>query len=103
MYPRVTLFHCGQNLERITCPHCAAMISGAGWPEGLDELAGADVWDGADVNVPLRAAWRTQDDRARALLYERPVGFGRFAGHFWRRAPWPDDPTVPAMARSGAI
>jgi hypothetical protein len=26
-YPRVTFIDCGENLERIPCPHCEAQIS----------------------------------------------------------------------------
>jgi hypothetical protein len=31
VYPKVTLIDCGENLERIVCPHCGATIAVEWW------------------------------------------------------------------------
>jgi hypothetical protein len=103
MYPRVTLIDCGQNLERITCPHCGATISYDWWTERLDELAGDEVWEVADVDAPLRAPCCMRDVTLRTLHYDWPVGFSRFTVDIWSPEPWPDEPTAPATALSEEI
>jgi hypothetical protein len=103
IHPRVTLIDCGENLERINCPHCGAAISDEWWAERLDELADGEGWELADVDAPLTAPCCQRDVTLRTLRYHWPVGFARFTVDIWNPEPWPDEPTGPAQAVSQAI
>ena len=103
VYPQVTLIDCGENLSRITCPHCGAMISDEWWAERLDELAHGESWELADIDAPLTEPSCQKTVTLRTLGYDWPVGFARFTVDIWSPDPWPYEPSVPAKALSDAI
>ena len=41
-HKRVAVVDCGENLQRITCPHCAAEIDTQWWSDLLEELSSRD-------------------------------------------------------------
>ncbi len=90
VYERVTLIDCGENLERIICPHCGASISFEWWSDWLDELA-PDGWEQADVDAPCRSPCCSNPVTLRSLSYDWPVGFARFTVDVWNPSPWLDD------------
>jgi hypothetical protein len=104
VYPNVTLIDCGENLERIVCPHCGATIGVDWWGDRLDELAD-NGWETADVDAPARSPYCGQPVTLRSLIYDWPVGFARFTIDVWNPSPWPesDDPNGPATALGEAV
>jgi hypothetical protein len=104
VYPTVTLIDCGENLERIVCPHCGATIGVDWWGDRLDELAD-NGWETADVDAPARSPYCGQPVTLRSLIYDWPVGFARFTIDVWNPSPWPesDDPNGPATALGEAV
>ncbi|MFF5257644.1 hypothetical protein ACFY4C_01765 [Actinomadura viridis] len=69
---------CGQNLERIGCPHCGASIGLRLW-EDLLEVHGDGGFPTLAVQVPCCRAETSLD----ALDYDWPCGFARFEIAVW--------------------
>ena len=99
VYPKVTLIDCGENLERIVCPHCGATISNDWWGARMDELAD-DGWEQADVDASTQSPCCGRPVTLRSLIYDWPMGFARFTVDVWNPSPWPEgqDPNKPAVA-----
>jgi hypothetical protein len=105
VYPRVTFIDCGENLERIACPHCEAQLSRGWWLDHMDLLGGGDGWEKANVDAALVSACCGRHVTLRTLVYDWPVGFARFTVEVWEPDPWPADerPQMPADALGAAI
>jgi hypothetical protein len=104
VYPKVTLIDCGENLERIVCPHCGATISVEWWGDRMDELA-VRGWEHADVDASMFAPCCGRPVTLRSLIYDWPMGFACFTVDVWNPNPWPeaDDPNEPASALGDAV
>ncbi|MCY9784288.1 hypothetical protein KIK06_10330 [Nocardiopsis sp. EMB25] len=90
------LVDCGQNLDRIGCPHCRASIDTHGWAERL-EVHGGDGFASLTVVVPCRGA-RTS---LEVLDYDRPCGFARFQVTGWNpERDWFDEEETTAPAEA---
>ncbi|MFG2563679.1 hypothetical protein [Streptomyces sp. NPDC048496] len=74
----LTVVDCGENLERIGCPHCAASIGLAWWADLLEGHC-EDGFATLAVQVPCCAAESSLD----ALQYGWPCGFARFEIAIW--------------------
>ncbi|MFD1930654.1 MULTISPECIES: hypothetical protein [Nonomuraea] len=74
----LTVVDCGQNLERIGCPHCGASIDTEWWA-ALLEANCEDGFATLAVEVPCCGVESTLD----ALDYDWPCGFARFEIAIW--------------------
>ncbi|MFG2848790.1 hypothetical protein ACGF12_37415 [Kitasatospora sp. NPDC048296] len=77
-HERTAVVDCGENLERIGCPHCGGTLGPHWWGELLEERAEDDAATLA-VTVPCCGADTTLD----ALEYDWPCGFARFEIEVW--------------------
>jgi hypothetical protein len=104
VYEHVTLIDCGENLERILCPHCGATISVEWWTEWLDEFGPAGL-ELADVDASTPSPCCGKPVTLRSLIYDWPMGFARFTVDIWNPNPWPegDDAATPAMVVGESI
>ena len=104
VYPKVTLIDCGENLERIVCPHCGATISVEWWGARMDELAD-DGWENADVDASTPSPCCGEPVTLRSLIYQWPMGFARFTVDVWNPRPWleADDPNKAAAALGDVV
>jgi hypothetical protein len=85
---------CGQNLERIDCPRCAASIDGGWWSDSVGERYEAGFAN-LVVALPCCGAEASLND----LSYEWPCGFASFAIDVWNPArPWLSDEDLTAIA-----
>ncbi|MCT9078655.1 hypothetical protein [Streptomyces fulvoviolaceus] len=69
---------CGQNLQKIDCPHCGASIDTEWWMD-LVEARSENGFDTLAVEVPCCGAATSLD----ALDYDWPCGFARFEIAAW--------------------
>ena len=77
-YDEVRLVDCGENLERITCPHCGRELSDTWFGDALDERSGSGAGvTSLDVVVPCCGTATTLD----ALKW--PMAFTRFKIAIW--------------------
>ncbi|MEV7323561.1 hypothetical protein [Streptomyces sp. NPDC093970] len=74
----LTVVDCGQNLERIGCPECAAAIDTEWWADLLEAHC-ADGFATLAVVAPCCGAATSLD----ALEYDWPCGFARFEIAVW--------------------
>ncbi|MGI5170073.1 hypothetical protein ACQEU3_37550 [Spirillospora sp. CA-253888] len=88
-----TFVDCGQNLEKIGCPLCQALID-VGWLQDLMEAHADDGLPLLVVAVPCCGGETSLD----ALDYSWPCGFARFEIAIWNpdRA-WFDDDELNAI------
>ncbi|MFD8781106.1 hypothetical protein [Kitasatospora sp. NPDC059599] len=77
-YERPTVVDCGENLERIGCPHCGGLIEPVWWAD-LSEEHAADGFATLAVTVPCCGSATTLD----VLGYDWPCGFARFEIEVW--------------------
>ncbi|MFJ9771450.1 hypothetical protein ACIRVF_09410 [Kitasatospora sp. NPDC101157] len=83
-HERTAAVDCGENLERIGCPHCGGSITLGWWGALLEEHA-EDGFATLAVTAPCCGAATTLD----ALEYDWPCGFARFELEVWNPAqPW---------------
>jgi hypothetical protein len=76
-WPEVRFFDCGQNFEKLSCPHCASEISVEWWQDRMDDdTAGSGFRLNAYEAPCCEASVRLND-----LIYDWPQAFGRFC---WR-------------------
>lgn len=72
----IVLHDCGENLERVRCPHCRRDLDLGVWQEMLEDNASED--GGFDLRsrpMPCCGRHATLDE----LVYEWPQAFSRFA------------------------
>ncbi|MFE9565216.1 hypothetical protein ACFYM0_29350 [Streptomyces sp. NPDC006487] len=74
----LTVVDCGENLERIGCPHCGASIDTEWWADLL-ETHGEDGFATLAVRVPCCRA----ETSLETLEYDWPCGFARFEIAIW--------------------
>lgn len=74
----ITVVDCGANLERITCPLCAAGIDTEWWGDLLEERCD-EGFDDLAATVPCCGARTALDE----LRYDWPCGFARFEPALW--------------------
>ena len=98
----MTLIDCGENLERIVCPHCGTTIALEWWGDWMDELAG-DGWEQADVDASSPSPCCGEAVTLRSLIYEWPMGFARFTVDVWNPDPWPEDDDAEKPATLGEM
>ena len=73
--PRVQFFDCGQNFERVSCPHCSAEISIEWWRDRMD-----DDTDGIGFRLDsYEAPCCAVSVNLNELIYDWPQTFGRFS------------------------
>lgn len=77
-YDTITLISCGENLEKIGCPHCGGSIDTEWWAELIDGR-GEDGFETLAVEVPCCGAATSLD----TLDYDWPCGFARFEIAVW--------------------
>ncbi len=77
-YDSITAVPCGENLEKIGCPHCGASIDTEWWTDLVDTHA-EDGFASLAVEVPCCGAATSLD----ALEYDWPCGFARFEIAVW--------------------
>ena len=72
MRKRVEFVHCGQNLERISCPHCHALLDFDWWGEAMNANYQRDSgFTDLSVKLPCCGNNSTLND----LVYDFPCGF----------------------------
>lgn len=74
----LTVVDCGENLERIGCPHCGASIDTEWWADLLEAHC-EDGFATLAIEVPCCGAGSSLD----ALDYDWPCGFARFEIAIW--------------------
>ncbi|WP_328874603.1 hypothetical protein OHT76_33595 [Streptomyces sp. NBC_00287] len=74
----ITAVPCGENLEKIGCPHCGGSIDIEWWTELVDAHE-EDGFASLAVEVPCCGAATSLD----ALDYDWPCGFARFEIALW--------------------
>ena len=73
---RVVFRDCGENFERVLCPHCSTEIDVGPWQQLID--SDYSEADGFRLNaMPMRCCG--QPSTVNDLVYEWPQGFSRFA------------------------
>ncbi len=77
-HEHVAVVDCGANLQRITCPRCAAEIGTSWWGDLLEDRyeTGFD-----DLTADLPCCGRTAS--LTDLVYDWPCGFARFEVEIW--------------------
>jgi hypothetical protein len=90
------LVDCGQNLERIGCPHCGASIDTHWWADRI-EAHGGDGFVSLAVVVPCCGV-RTS---LAVLDYDWPCGFARFQVALWNpERDWFDEEESTTLAEA---
>ncbi|MYW01047.1 hypothetical protein [Streptomyces sp. SID3343] len=74
----ITVVDCGENLERIGCPHCGGSIDTAWWGDLLETHV-ADGFTTLAAKVPCCGA----DSSLDGLDFDWPCGFARFEIAVW--------------------
>jgi hypothetical protein len=93
-YDAIVAVDCGENLERIRCPHCRGCIDRE-WYADLLEAHAEDGFATLDVTVPCCGAATSLD----ALDYDWPCGFARFEIAVWNpERDWFGDEDLAAFA-----
>ena len=77
-HDQLTVVDCGVNLERISCPLCAASIDTEWWADLL-EAHGQEGFSTLTIDAPCCGDTTSLD----ALLYDWPCGFARFEVALW--------------------
>ncbi len=91
-----TFVDCGQNLERIVCPHCGNEIDTAWWEDFMDAHQEADLAT-LTTTVPCCSTATTLD----VLEYDWPCGFARFEIAVWNpERTWFTDEELTLLART---
>jgi hypothetical protein len=88
-HKQVAVVDCGENLQRITCPHCAAEIDAQWWSDLLEEhFRLGEGFDDLTETVPCCRRRTALTD----LDYDWPCGFARFEIEIWNpdRDPFTD-------------
>jgi hypothetical protein len=79
-HPQVAVVDCGENLQRIGCPHCAAEIDTQWWGDLLEErFCSGESFDDLTVTLPCCQGSASLTD----LDYDWPCGFARFEVEVW--------------------
>jgi hypothetical protein len=79
-HEQVAVVDCGENIQRIICPHCAAEIATQWWHDLLEEHAvGGFGFDDQTATLPCCGRSTSLTD----LDYDRPCGFARFEIEIW--------------------
>ena len=95
-YDVINVVDCGGNLERITCPHCAAEI-GTRWWAGLLEERAESGFDDLTASLPCCDCPALLTD----LVYEWPCGFARFEIEIWNPSrDWFTDAELTAISEA---
>lgn len=93
-HDKLTVVDCGQNLERIGCPHCGASIDTEWWADLL-ETRDEDGFTTLVMEVPCCAAQTSLE----ALVYDWPCGFARFEIALWNpQCDWFTNEEITALA-----
>jgi len=72
---QVQFFDCGQNFERVLCPHCSSEIGIDWWQERMD-----DDTDGSGFRLDsYEAPCCAKSVNLNELIYDWPQAFGRFS------------------------
>jgi hypothetical protein len=77
-HEQIALVDCGENIQRITCPHCAAEIDTQWWSDLLEERC--EIGFG-DLTATLPCCRRSTS--LTDLDYDWPCGFARFEIEVW--------------------
>jgi hypothetical protein len=89
----LTVVDCGQNLERIGCPHCGGSIDTEWWADLLESRS-EDGFNTLAVEVPCCGTQASLD----ALVYDWPCGFARFEIALWNpQRDWFSDEEIAAL------
>ena len=69
----VEVVHCGTNLEKISCPHCAAEVAPDWWGEAVSER-----YDEGFSTLMVTAPCCHAETSLNELVYDWPMGLARF-------------------------
>jgi hypothetical protein len=72
--PQVQFFDCGQNFQRVSCPHCSSEIGVDWWQERMDDDADGIGFRLDSYGAPCCA----KSVNLNELIYDWPQAFGRF-------------------------
>jgi hypothetical protein len=79
-HAQVAVVDCGENLQRISCPHCAAEIDTEWWRDLLEErFRLREGFDDLTATLPCCRGSTSLTD----LDYDWPCGFARFEIEIW--------------------
>ena len=79
-HAQVAAVDCGENIQRISCPHCAAEIDIRWWSDLLEErVCSGENFDDLSATLPCCRVSASLTD----LDYDWPCGFARFEIEIW--------------------